>query len=96
MICILLIHFQVFTNADNSLQYFGQRRTDRKVSKKQFQGVETASQIRYVNYFERLQLWGIKYPEPKWLFLEEIRITGERSSLCHCRTIVRLVLCVLP
>ena len=32
MICILLVEFGVFSNAENSLEYFGQRRTDRNVS----------------------------------------------------------------
>ncbi len=32
MICILLVEFGVFRDADQSLEYFGQRRTDRNVS----------------------------------------------------------------
>ena len=34
MICILLIEFGMFENASNSLEYFGQRRTDRNVSQR--------------------------------------------------------------
>ena len=44
MICILLIELGLFEDAANSLEYFGQRRTDKNVSEK-FQGVETASQV---------------------------------------------------
>ena len=46
MICILLVELGVFDSAHTSLEYFGQRRTDKNVSSR-FQGVETASQIRY-------------------------------------------------
>ena len=40
MICVWLIESGVFSSAANSLDYFGNRRTDTNVSKK-FQGVET-------------------------------------------------------
>ncbi len=41
------------------------------------QGVETASQIRYVTYYEKLKLRAIKYPEEVWVKLQEINISGE-------------------
>lgn len=44
MICAVLIDMGLFSNARDSLQYFGQRRTDLNVSQ-QFQGVETYSQV---------------------------------------------------
>ena len=50
MICAVLIDMGLFKDATDSLQYFGQRRTDLNVSK-QFQGVETYSQVR-LHYME--------------------------------------------
>ena len=44
MICAILIDMGLFRDAAESLQYFGQRRTDLNVSN-QFQGVETYSQV---------------------------------------------------
>lgn len=78
MICILLIEFELFQNAAQSLEFFGQRRTDRNVSS-QFQGVETASQIRYVTYFEKLRKLPQKFPQDVWMKIEQIRITGISS-----------------
>lgn len=78
MICILLIEFEIFHNALTSLEFFGQRRTDRNVSK-QFQGVETASQIRYVTYFEKLRNLRHIYPEKIWMKIERMKISGIRS-----------------
>ncbi|XP_078002326.1 phosphatidylinositol 3,4,5-trisphosphate 3-phosphatase TPTE2-like [Phascolarctos cinereus] len=50
MICIWLIASDHFKTAKESLEYFGKRRTDTASSSK-FQGVETPSQSRYVEYF---------------------------------------------
>ena len=75
MICVLLVHLGIFADAATSLEYFGQRRTDHAVDTK-FQGVETASQIRYVAYYEELRLSGRKYPEKVCLRIREIRISG--------------------
>eukprot|EP00094_Tigriopus_californicus_P011182 TCALIF_10791-PA protein Name:"Similar to TPTE2 Phosphatidylinositol 3,4,5-trisphosphate 3-phosphatase TPTE2 (Homo sapiens)" AED:0.03 eAED:0.03 QI:1078/0.83/0.57/1/0.66/0.57/7/173/580 len=77
MICILLIEFEIFKDAMTSLEFFGQRRTDRNVSK-QFQGVETASQIRYVTYFEKLRNLRQIYPEKIWMKMERMKISGIR------------------
>ena len=44
MICAILINKGLFKGAMDTLQYFGQRRTDLNVSE-QFQGVETYSQV---------------------------------------------------
>lgn len=55
MICAVLIDMGLFNNARDSLQYFGQRRTDLNVSQ-QFQGVETYSQVT-TKYLYSLWLW---------------------------------------
>ena len=54
MICAILIDMGLFRDAAESLQYFGQRRTDLNVSN-QFQGVETYSQVvndDFIDYTE--------------------------------------------
>ena len=45
MICIYMVETGLFSTADESLDYFGSRRTDLNVGGK-FQGVETPSQVR--------------------------------------------------
>ena len=75
MICIWLIESGVFSSATNSLDYFGNRRTDTNVSKK-FQGVETPSQSRYVGYYETVKNRGRILPDKIPLKLTEITITG--------------------
>ncbi|CAN8032948.1 unnamed protein product [Ixodes persulcatus] len=54
MICMLLVHNGLFESAEASLEYFGNVRTDKTVGTK-FQGVETPSQNRYVEYFEEVK-----------------------------------------
>lgn len=54
MICMLLIHNGLFESAQASLEYFGNVRTDKTVGTK-FQGVETPSQSRYVEYFQEVK-----------------------------------------
>lgn len=61
MICILNLYRGIFSDAESSLSYFGDRRTDERVANK-FQGVETASQIRYVTYYEKLMSAQGKFP----------------------------------
>ncbi|XP_042541424.1 phosphatidylinositol 3,4,5-trisphosphate 3-phosphatase TPTE2 [Dipodomys spectabilis] len=51
MICACLIATGIFPTAKESLKWFGCRRTDFSRGPK-FQGVETPSQSRYVEYFE--------------------------------------------
>ena len=75
MICTWLIESGVFTSAANSLDYFGNRRTDTNVSKK-FQGVETPSQSRYVGYYEWMKNNGGQLPEKVGLRISEVVITG--------------------
>ncbi|XP_033742878.1 phosphatidylinositol 3,4,5-trisphosphate 3-phosphatase TPTE2-like [Pecten maximus] len=54
MICTWLIDCGLFGDAQESLDYFGDRRTDLTVGKT-FQGVETPSQSRYVGYYEKVK-----------------------------------------
>ncbi|XP_012867270.1 PREDICTED: phosphatidylinositol 3,4,5-trisphosphate 3-phosphatase TPTE2 [Dipodomys ordii] len=54
MICACLIATGIFSTAKESLKWFGCRRTDFSRGSK-FQGVETPSQSRYVEYFETVQ-----------------------------------------
>jgi len=75
MICAILIDQGMFQEACDTLQYFGQRRTDLNVSK-QFQGVETYSQIRYVHYFQQLHSEKIKVIPSRPLFLKGLNITA--------------------
>jgi len=78
MICAILIDKGLFKEAGDTLQYFGQRRTDLNVSK-QFQGVETYSQIRYVHYFQTLQQQNIREVPSTPLVVKAINITGLRG-----------------
>jgi len=75
MICAVLIDQGLFDDACETLQYFGQRRTDLNVSK-QFQGVETYSQIRYVHYFQNLQTEQIKVIPSRPLIVKGLNITA--------------------
>eukprot|EP00092_Neocalanus_flemingeri_P009379 GFUD01010093.1.p1 GENE.GFUD01010093.1~~GFUD01010093.1.p1 ORF type:complete len:615 (+),score=137.39 GFUD01010093.1:290-2134(+) len=75
MICAVLIDQGLFQEACETLQYFGQRRTDLNVSK-QFQGVETYSQIRYVHYFQQLQSDQIKVVPSRPLIVKGLKITA--------------------
>ncbi|XP_040847017.1 phosphatidylinositol 3,4,5-trisphosphate 3-phosphatase TPTE2-like [Ochotona curzoniae] len=54
MVCACLISSQLFYTAEDSLSFFGRRRTDQTSSTK-YQGVETPSQNRYVGYFEKVK-----------------------------------------
>ena len=75
MICVWLIESGVFSSAANSLDYFGNRRTDTNVSKK-FQGVETPSQSRYVGYYEWVKNNDKQLPVEVPLKMTQIKITG--------------------
>ena len=76
MICVWLVEAGIFTNANQSLDYFGRRRTDTNVGKK-FQGVETPSQSRYVQYFEQMKnhLDGL-LPPSHVLMIKKMEISG--------------------
>ncbi|CAM1319655.1 TPTE2 (predicted) [Pycnogonum litorale] len=74
MICVWLIHCNLFESAETSLDYFGDRRTDLEVGTK-FQGVQTPSQSRYVGYYNIIhnQLNDV-LPEEVLLHLTRIKI----------------------
>jgi len=78
MVCAVLIDQGLFQDAGLTLQYFGQRRTDLNVSK-QFQGVETYSQIRYVHYFQEIVKQGVIEIPSRPLVIDQINITGLRG-----------------
>uniref|UniRef100_A0A8C7ERD9 C2 tensin-type domain-containing protein n=1 Tax=Neovison vison TaxID=452646 RepID=A0A8C7ERD9_NEOVI len=74
MICACLIASGIFTTAEDSLFYFGERRTDKSSSTK-FQGVETPSQSRYVGYFADVKnIYNMTLPPRKTLKIEKIVI----------------------
>merc|ERR1719233_2267223 len=78
MVCAILTDQDLFKGAGDTLQYFGQRRTDLNVSK-QFQGVETYSQIRYVHYFEEVQRNKMNVIPSNPLTIKQINITGVKG-----------------
>ncbi|XP_048840453.1 putative tyrosine-protein phosphatase TPTE [Brienomyrus brachyistius] len=74
MICTWLIDSDQFESAQDSLDYFGERRTDQSKSSK-FQGVETPSQSRYVGYYEIMKnKYDRQLPPEKSLKIKSIRI----------------------
>ncbi|XP_003745380.1 phosphatidylinositol 3,4,5-trisphosphate 3-phosphatase TPTE2 [Galendromus occidentalis] len=76
LICMLLINNNVFESAKESLQYFGEVRTDLTVGTK-FQGVETPSQNRYVEYFEQIKNnFSMQMPAPVTMKVTHIKIWG--------------------
>ncbi|KAK0064871.1 phosphatidylinositol 3 4 5-trisphosphate 3-phosphatase TPTE2 [Biomphalaria pfeifferi] len=79
IICVWLIDCGLLESAKESLEYFGDRRTD--LSKgSTFQGVETPSQSRYVGYYEKLMnIYKKQLPPKKVLKLSSIKITGINS-----------------
>ncbi|MBN3302714.1 TPTE2 phosphatase, partial [Amia calva] len=74
MVCTWLIDSDQFESAKESLDYFGDRRTDSSMSSK-FQGVETPSQSRYVGYYEIIKnKYSRQLPPEKSLKIRSIRI----------------------
>ncbi|XP_069323063.1 phosphatidylinositol 3,4,5-trisphosphate 3-phosphatase TPTE2 [Eulemur rufifrons] len=74
MVCVCLIARGIFLTAQDSLHYFGERRTD-KTSSTKFQGVETPSQNRYVRYFEEVKhIYHWNLPPRKLLLLKKLII----------------------
>ncbi|XP_053313738.1 phosphatidylinositol 3,4,5-trisphosphate 3-phosphatase TPTE2-like [Spea bombifrons] len=74
MVCTYLIDCDQFESAKESLDYFGERRTDTTVSTK-FQGVETPSQSRYVGYYEIMKnKYKLQLPPEKKFSIRSIRI----------------------
>ncbi|XP_046450372.1 phosphatidylinositol 3,4,5-trisphosphate 3-phosphatase TPTE2-like isoform X2 [Daphnia pulex] len=75
MICVWLVEAELFLKAEDSLVYFGSRRTDTRYGHS-FQGVETPSQCRYVHYYERIKENGGDLPPDKKVHLRKIRMEG--------------------
>ncbi|XP_017344569.1 putative tyrosine-protein phosphatase TPTE isoform X1 [Ictalurus punctatus] len=74
MVCTWLIDSDQFESAQDSLDFFGERRTDKSMSSK-FQGVETPSQSRYVGYYEIMKSkYNRQLPPPKTLKIKSLRI----------------------
>ncbi|XP_053400350.1 phosphatidylinositol 3,4,5-trisphosphate 3-phosphatase TPTE2-like [Mercenaria mercenaria] len=74
LICTWLVECGQFEEAQDSLDYFGDRRTDLDHGKT-FQGVETPSQSRYVGYFGtvRGKLNGV-LPKERFIRITSVRI----------------------
>ncbi|KAM9788683.1 putative tyrosine-protein phosphatase TPTE [Neosynchiropus ocellatus] len=74
MVCTWLIDNEQFESAQESLDYFGERRTDKSRSSK-FQGVETPSQSRYVGYYEVMKTqFDRQLPPPRSLRIKSLRV----------------------
>ncbi|XP_036105703.1 phosphatidylinositol 3,4,5-trisphosphate 3-phosphatase TPTE2-like [Molossus molossus] len=74
MVCACLITCEIFLTAEDSLYYFGERRTDKTNSTK-FQGVETPSQNRYVGYFADVKnVYNMTLPPKKLLMIKKFVI----------------------
>ncbi|XP_077168431.1 phosphatidylinositol 3,4,5-trisphosphate 3-phosphatase TPTE2-like isoform X2 [Paroedura picta] len=74
MVCTWLIDSNQFESAQESLDYFGERRTDKSTSSK-FQGVETPSQSRYVGYYEIVKnKYNLKLPPERPLRIKSIKV----------------------
>uniref|UniRef100_A0A2I3MW34 Phosphatidylinositol-3,4,5-trisphosphate 3-phosphatase n=1 Tax=Papio anubis TaxID=9555 RepID=A0A2I3MW34_PAPAN len=85
MICAFLIASEIFLTAEESLYYFGERRTDKTNSSK-FQGVETPSQNRYVGYFaqvKHLHNWNL--PPRRILCVKRFIIYSIRGGVCDLK-----------
>ncbi|XP_058403626.1 phosphatidylinositol 3,4,5-trisphosphate 3-phosphatase TPTE2-like [Diceros bicornis minor] len=79
MVCACLIASEVFVTAEDSLYYFGERRTDKTTSSK-FQGIETPSQSRYVGYFADVKnIYNLNLPPRKIVKIKKIVIYSIRG-----------------
>uniref|UniRef100_A0A8C6ZAW3 Phosphatidylinositol 3,4,5-trisphosphate 3-phosphatase TPTE2-like n=1 Tax=Nothoprocta perdicaria TaxID=30464 RepID=A0A8C6ZAW3_NOTPE len=84
MVCTWLIDSDQFESAKESLDYFGERRTDRSTSTK-FQGVETPSQSRYVGYYEILKnKYNLKLPPERQLKIKNLKIYSTLMKMLLC------------
>uniref|UniRef100_A0A8Q3SIW4 Transmembrane phosphoinositide 3-phosphatase and tensin homolog 2 n=1 Tax=Homo sapiens TaxID=9606 RepID=A0A8Q3SIW4_HUMAN len=85
MVCALLIASEIFLTAEESLYYFGERRTNKTHSNK-FQGVETPSQNRYVGYFAQVKhLYNWNLPPRRILFIKRFIIYSIRGDVCDLK-----------
>ncbi|KFP06891.1 Phosphatidylinositol 3,4,5-trisphosphate 3-phosphatase TPTE2, partial [Calypte anna] len=91
MVCTWLIDSDQFESAKESLEYFGERRTDRSTSTK-FQGVETPSQSRYVGYYEILKnKYNLKLPPERQLKIKNFKIHSihDHGTECHIQPLLK-------
>ncbi|XP_059935742.1 phosphatidylinositol 3,4,5-trisphosphate 3-phosphatase TPTE2-like [Mesoplodon densirostris] len=85
MVCAYLLASEIFATAEDSLHYFGERRTDKSISSK-YQGVENPSQKRFVGYFAmvkntyKLTLPPVKKLTMKTIIIYSIRGVGEGNG----------------
>ncbi|XP_054945648.1 phosphatidylinositol 3,4,5-trisphosphate 3-phosphatase TPTE2-like [Physeter macrocephalus] len=80
MICAYLLASEIFATAEDSLYYFGERRTDKSTSSK-FQGIETPSQNRFVGYFAMVKnTYNLTLPPMKKLTMKKIIIYSIRGN----------------
>ncbi|XP_046557011.1 LOW QUALITY PROTEIN: phosphatidylinositol 3,4,5-trisphosphate 3-phosphatase TPTE2-like [Haliotis rubra] len=86
MICTWLIDCGLFEEAEESLTYFGDRRTDLSVGKS-FQGVETPSQSRYVGYYEKIKNDNRQLPPKKYMKITSIKIEGITGDDGRCDSV---------
>uniref|UniRef100_A0A8C5WZT5 Phosphatidylinositol-3,4,5-trisphosphate 3-phosphatase n=1 Tax=Malurus cyaneus samueli TaxID=2593467 RepID=A0A8C5WZT5_9PASS len=92
MVCTWLIDSDQFESAKESLDYFGERRTDRSTSTK-FQGVETPSQSRYVGYYEILKnKYNLTLPPERQLKIKNLKIHTIHGKNSCIWTILYLVM----
>ncbi|XP_059935739.1 phosphatidylinositol 3,4,5-trisphosphate 3-phosphatase TPTE2-like [Mesoplodon densirostris] len=74
MVCAYLLASEIFATAEDSLHYFGERRTGISISSKH-QGVETPSQKRFVGYFAMVKnTYKLTLPPVKKLTMKTIII----------------------
>uniref|UniRef100_A0ABI0NZA0 Phosphatidylinositol-3,4,5-trisphosphate 3-phosphatase n=1 Tax=Bos taurus TaxID=9913 RepID=A0ABI0NZA0_BOVIN len=74
MVCAYLLASEIFATAEDSLYYFGERRTDKSTSSK-FQGIETPSQNRFVGYFAMVKnIYNLTLPPIKKLTIKKFVI----------------------
>jgi len=78
MCCAFLLSSGICTTASEALGHFECRRTDEHLSDDPKQGVETASQVRFVKYFEQCVRWGGIPMPPRAVRLHAVRLTGFR------------------
>ncbi|KAK9744804.1 C2 domain of PTEN tumor-suppressor protein [Popillia japonica] len=81
MICCYLLHSGDFSNAEEALNYYGNKRTqDRK-------GVTIPSQLRYVHYYAQIMQEHLTY-KPEILYIQKIKLepppyfAGGQGSVC--------------
>uniref|UniRef100_A0A8L0DVF0 Phosphatidylinositol-3,4,5-trisphosphate 3-phosphatase n=1 Tax=Oncorhynchus mykiss TaxID=8022 RepID=A0A8L0DVF0_ONCMY len=88
LVCTWLIDSDQFESAQDSLDYFGERRTDKSRSSK-FQGVETPSQSRYVGYYEVMKTkFNRQLPPEQSLKIKSIRIHSIAGLIEYPSTII--------